>query len=125
MNRDRTHKDVDKAIADMLKAMDKKNYNHEQDFVAAVNMLDKVYRPFLHVITDAEFDKMDHRSITFAMVELCVSMTTQMATRVIPSDDGSAARSWYHQVAKAMTDGMAASCNTVWPPVNDNGDTLQ
>lgn len=125
MNRDRAHKEVDNDVANIIKSLDKSSYVHEQDFVSAVNMLDKVYRPFLHVITDAEFDKMDHRAITFATVELCVSMASQMATRVIPSDNGSMARQWYHQVAKALTDGMAASCRAIWPPTNDNGDTLQ
>lgn len=125
VDRKRAHADVDRDVDQMLTSANKSDFKDEADFTMSINFLHKVYRPYLHVLTDAEFDHVDHRAVTLGMAELCVSMASQMATRVVPSDDRAMALGWYHQVAKAIVDGMTRSCSAIWPPTNKDGDTLQ
>lgn len=125
VDRKRAHADVDQGVDIMLATVKKDEFKDEAAYTMSVNFLHKVYRPYLHVLTDAEFDQIDHRAVTFGMAELCVSMASQMATRVVPSNDRAMALGWYHQMAKAIVDGMTASCHAIWPPTNKDGDTLQ
>lgn len=125
--RKQAHRDTDDQVQQLIRTLDKSKYNTDHDFIMAVNMLDKVYRPFLHVITDAEFDDMEPAAVTVAMVELAVSMTGQMASRVVPDGDFKFAREWFGVVINQLINGVGTTCRVMFPetPYINPGETMQ
>lgn len=109
------HKDIDDQVALILQNLNRANYQTENDYILAVNMCDKVYRPFLHCITDAELDGIDPAAVTIAMVELAVSMTQQMASLIVPEGQWQFARRWFGTVNQQIMEGNANSCAAMFP----------
>lgn len=125
MTREEAHKGMDETVTLMMNGLKRENYRTDNDWVVTVNFLDKVYRPFLHVITDAEFDDIDPACVTTGVVELCVSICTQMATRIVPDGDRHFANEWFKTVSGQIAIGNANSFQAIWPPQHFKADTVQ
>lgn len=121
------HKSIDEAMSDVLRGLNRTNYRTEEAYILAVNACDKVYRPFLHFITDAEYDEIPEAEVTVAMVELVVSMVAQMAAHVVPEGDWPFARTWFGTVNQQIMQGNVDTCNAIFPEAAyiNPGETIQ
>ena len=120
--REEVYAQLDEAVQKLIEQVPAMPSFTEGEKILTINLIDKVFRPYVKLIRDAEMDSMDQDEVFDCVMRCFGSCVTELAVRCVPLDEPADAEKFYRDAARMLSDQMYTGQINLW---RNKKDTVQ